>query len=321
MLLSGLVLLIGSCKDIIEKDISGDVPVVILPTVNDSINANPVQIKWEKMDGATKYHLQIVSPSFSSIDVYALDSIVTGTSFYIALDSNRYELKITALNAGYESYTTAAIPFWVGVSASSGTNGVTLLGPSNAAYFNENFQGQFSWNTVSNLQNYTFELHQGASFSGAYVGSPVQLNSVSYTIPDPDALEEGQYTWGVKAFYTDGSESAFSKRTFYIDTTNPGMAGLLSPASNASMSQGPVLFTWNFPTDNGAVGTQSPVEAIVEVASDVNFLNIVSSSGWVDDNQTTISFNTPGIYYWRVRLRDEASNQGLPSSYFILNIN
>ena len=44
--------LFSSCKEIIAKNISSDVPVLIVPSVNDTVQFNPVQFKWEEVDGA-----------------------------------------------------------------------------------------------------------------------------------------------------------------------------------------------------------------------------------------------------------------------------
>ena len=68
--LSCLTLLLPACNDIIAKDISEETPVLILPGANDTISSNPVQFKWEEMEGATKYKLEVVHPSFSNIQTY-----------------------------------------------------------------------------------------------------------------------------------------------------------------------------------------------------------------------------------------------------------
>ena len=79
------------------------------------MNVNPVHFKWEEMEGASIYRLEIVSPSFASINQFLLDSLVVGTDFYLDLDSNEYELRLTAQNGVYESQILAPVKFWVGV--------------------------------------------------------------------------------------------------------------------------------------------------------------------------------------------------------------
>ena len=91
LLLLGLGIFAVSCEKIIAEDITAETPVLVLPSVNDTVNQNPVHFKWEEIEGASKYHLEVVSPCFSAISQFPLDTIVTGTDFFFGLDSSQYE--------------------------------------------------------------------------------------------------------------------------------------------------------------------------------------------------------------------------------------
>ncbi|MDH4471092.1 MAG: hypothetical protein QE487_00710 [Fluviicola sp.] len=313
----GALVFLGSCKDIIEKDISGDTPVVILPQVNDTVDVNPVHFKWEEMSGATKYHLEIVSPSFADLEVYALDSIVTGTNFFFGLDSAEYQFRITALNAGYESKTSVPYTFWVGTSAGGSNNGGVVLDvPSQNAYLNETFDGQFKWINLPGTNTYTFELHKTNAFSGQLLDIADQLGSVSIFSLSGAQLDEGEYCWGVKSFLSNGNETAYTKRVFYVDTTDPGVATLVAPVSNttASLSLNPdVTFSWTFPTNSGII--QSPLIARLQFSTTTNFSAIVATRNY-NSAQTSAAedlnnLSLPaGMYYWRIIVLDEAGNIG-----------
>ncbi len=328
LFLSG-ILLLSSCNDIIEKDITGDTPVVILPQANDTVAANPVHFKWEELEGATKYRLQIVSPSFANIAIYALDSVVSGTNFFYGLDSNQYEFRLTALNAGYESVTTAPITFWVGTSAATSTDVVQLVSPANNLYVNETFTGLYQWTLLPTADHYMFELHYGNSFAGQTVDLIPDIQSWTCSSYSGTQLAEDQYTWGVKAYMTDASETVYTKRTFYVDTTNPGLATLVLPVSNqtVSLSSSPsVTFSWTFPTDNGVTVSRAPVFATLEMSTNATFTNIVLSRPYAatlataTENMTTQGIPT-GTYYWRIRLSDEAGNLGTaPTLSRLLNV-
>jgi hypothetical protein len=175
-----LSLLNVGCEEVIAKKISSETPVLIVPSVNDTVQFNPVQFKWEKMDGATEYRLQVVTPGFSNISYFTLDTIVTGTEFYAALDSAQYELKLTALNAGYESQTLGPIPFWVGIQPSGGSGtSVVLSTPLSGEYKQDGYSGPFSWNALTMATSYEFSLRQGSSFA---TGTPVHFqNGISTT--------------------------------------------------------------------------------------------------------------------------------------------
>lgn len=321
--LLGTLLFLGSCKDIIEKDISGDTPVVILPQVNDTVDANPVHFKWEAMSGATKYHLEVVSPSFADLEVYALDSIVTGTNFFIGLDSAEYQFRITALNAGYESKTSTPFTFWVGTSAGGSNNGgVVLDEPAQNAYLNESFNGEFNWINLPGTTTYTFELHKTNAFSGQLLDIADQLGSVSIFSFTGAQLNEGTYCWGVKAYLSNGGETIYSKRVFYVDTTDPGTATLVAPVANTtvSLSFNPsVAFSWAFPANSGTV--QSPFSARIQLSTTTNFSNLAFTRDYnpeqtsATENLNTIGLSA-GMYYWRIIVLDEAGNIGdTPTGY------
>lgn len=306
-----------SCKVFIEKNIEDETPVIILPGLNDTISANPVHFKWEELDGATKYRLEVVSPSFASIESFVVDSIITGTNFYIDLDSNQFQFRLTALNAGYTSKTTAIQTFWVGTSQGSSGTTVELNAPANGIYVNESFNGQFSWYALPNVSSYTFELHEGTSFAGLTKHYADQLATSSINSYDGTELSEGPYTWGVKAYLNNSTETVYTKRTFYVDTVNPGLASLLSPANAVSLNAGLITFSWTNPSDQGTV--QSPLFGTLEVSTNNTFTNLLTPET-VTGTSTTMTLST-GTYYWRIKLTDSAGNDGpTPTNYRTLNI-
>ena len=65
MFIASIVL--SSCEEIIAEDITGTVPVLILPQENDTVQLNPVHFKWQEIEGAEYYHLMVVSPDFAGI--------------------------------------------------------------------------------------------------------------------------------------------------------------------------------------------------------------------------------------------------------------
>lgn|SRR3989338_2778744 len=302
-------LLGASCEKIIAEDISGELPVLILPTMNDTVQNNPVHFKWEEIAGASKYHLMIVSPSFSAISEYSLDSIVTGTDFYFDLDSNEYELKLVALNGGYSSDTLGPIKFWVGVQGGTSGTAVVLTSPAAGIYENGTFDGKFFWNSMNNADSYEFSVRQGSSFAtGTIVEVQNNISTLNYT--SSATFGEGEYHWGVKSYLTTGGETAFSTRILYVDVTDPNVATLTSPANFASENSGNIVFTWSNGTDGGTI--HAPVDSFIEVATDAGFSAIVDNQT-VQGNTVTISLNA-GNYFWRVTNVDAAGNAAVNSA-------
>lgn len=310
-----LLIAAQSCKDIVAENIEGDLPVLLVPYQNDTVDVNPVHFKWEVVEGATKYRLQVVSPSFSSISSYALDTLVTGTEFFQALDSNEYELKLTAVNAGYTSQTLGPIKFWVGISPTYTNNEVVLTSPTNNQYVNASFSGPFSWNSMIDLNSFEFSLREGTNFaSGTVVDFQNNISSTSVSLSSGIVLEEGEYTWGVKAYLSSGFETPFSKRTIRVDTTNPNEPlGPFSPFG--TMSPTLITFQWSNGSDNGII--KSPVTSYLEISTDSGFASLFEGGAIeVQGNQIVVDMTTAdlGTYYWRVINEDEAGNTSVYSA-------
>lgn len=316
MIITAAAWLFVSCEKIIAEDISNELPVMLVPAVNDTVESNPVHFKWEEMEGATKYHLMVVSPSFASISSYVLDTMVTGTDFYFQLDSNVYELKLAAVNGGYVSDTVGPIQFWVGVQSTTSGGSVVLNDPADGEYRNGSFNGKFFWSSLSSADSYEFSLRSGTSFSnGTIVDYQNNISTLNYT--STATFSEGEYHWGVKAYLISGGETSFTTRVLYIDATDPNQAVLSSPGNFGNMNSGNVVFTWNNGTDPGTVN--SPVNSFVEVSSDAAFGTIVESQV-VQGNTATFNLNT-GTYFWRVTNSDDAGNAAAVSGTNQFNVN
>lgn len=313
--LVALIALTSSCKEIVAENIEGDTPVLLVPYHTDTVDVNPVQFKWEVLEGATKYRLQVVSPSFTNISSYVLDTLITGTEFFQALDSNEYELKLTALNAGYESLTLGPIKFWVGVQPTFTNNEVILNTPSDLHYVNADFVGPFSWNTLQDLGSFEFSLREGATFAtGSVIDFHNGINSTSISLSNGIVLEEGEYVWGVKAYLNSGFETPFATRRILVDVTNPNEPiGPFSPIN--SMSPGQITFQWSNGSDNGTI--QSPVTSYLEISSDSSFGTLWEGSAYeVIGNQLMVDMTLAlvGTYYWRIINVDEAGNTSIYSA-------
>ncbi|MDX2362473.1 MAG: hypothetical protein QNK23_16820 [Crocinitomicaceae bacterium] len=312
-----LAILASSCEEIIAKDITGQLPVFIIPTQNDTVQVNPVHFKWAEMEGATSYHLMVVSPSFSSIQSYVLDSLVTDTDFYFQLDSNEYELKLVALNAGYSSDTLGPIKFWVGVQSSSsgGSGSLLLTAPSNGVYVNATFNKQFLWNTYSGATSHEISIRQGADFA---TGTIIDFQNNNMTGIHNSTVEfpEGEYHWGVKAYYLGGN-TGFTTQVFYVDTIAPNDPVLFTPVDFGFENIGNITFTWISGTDQGVI--QSPVNSIVEIATDPAFTSGYQSVSI--QGSTTLVNLANGIYYWRVTNLDDAGNYSYTSLHNQFTVN
>jgi hypothetical protein len=115
-------------------------------------------------------------------------------------------------------------------------------------------------------------------------------------------LSEGVYYWRVRAVKTDGSDwSGWSDVwNFAFDTTAPTVPNLVSPTNNSWLNI--ARFIWNRSQDN-ASGVK---EYELQIGSDSSFTNPTTCT--VTDTTVTISNLNEGIYYWRVRAKDNVGN-------------
>tara|TARA_R110002072_G_scaffold303135_1_gene495212 strand:- start:12110 stop:13075 length:966 start_codon:yes stop_codon:yes gene_type:complete len=305
-----------SCKEIIAEDITAKMPVIILPAVNDTVQINPVHFKWNEIQGATKYHLMVVSPSFSGINSYWLDTLVIGTDFFYSLDSNEYEMRLSAVNNGYISDTVGPIKFWVGVQSVSTSGNVVLTAPVDLLYTNlVSMSNQFQWSALTGATSYQFEIRQGTDFATGTI-LEIQNNISTNVYTSGLTFAEGEYHWGVKAYFSNGSSTNYTTRTLLIDDTPPNIAVLSTPIDVSIVSPGSVSFTWNNGTDSGVI--QSSVFSFIEIATDLAFTSIVYSNTL--QASADVSTLAAGNYYWRVTNTDDAGNTAGPSSTFQVTV-
>lgn len=318
------LIVIQSCKEVKSKNISGEMPYLILPTSLDTNETNTVFFKWEEMTGATKYRLQIAGPSFSNISSYPLDTIITGTSFTFALDSGEYELKLVAMNSGYTSKTLGPILFWVGGTeiAPPTTETLVLTTPEDESYINPSFNGKFKWNALTNATSYEFQLRKGANFENGIIVRSEQLGNALEVTLELDLIPQNKYWWRVMAF----DSSAYITQTissFTMDTLVPQIDEMTAPVDNATITTTDnTLFTWTVETQSSAF--QSPNYYVLKIASDASFSSstiLFNESVYGLSKSLDLSPLTSGTtYFWRLEAKDDAGNEATPTTTFEFTI-
>ncbi len=299
------ILILPACNAIFENDITEEELDLIIPMDGTSYTTNQVHFKWNEMEGATNYRLQIVQPNFASIQTFVLDSLVTGSEYFYVLNPGTYQFKIRAENSGYQSAYKG--PFTIIIdSVSTLTNQIVqLLSPNTNIYTNSTVLN-CTWQSVFAADYYEFELRSGSDFnsSGTTIHNETNIYSTSYNIPSA-FLVEGVYAWGVKA-HNASSSSAFSARSFSIDLTQPNDVVLTLPVHNHTNADQTVVFKWNTGIDPGTV--HSPVFSHIEFGTDTNFTSTLFSVSNIYVDSLQYTFPSAGDIWWRVYAEDEAGN-------------
>jgi hypothetical protein len=265
-------------------------------TPRDSLRTDVVSqlFFWYEVADAIDYELQIVSPSFSSINRFVLDTIVTTNKVQFTLTPGTYQWSVRALNnSSATDYTTHTL--FVDSTIDLTTQTIVLLNPPNQDTTPE-LSKTFSWQSLYNAENYRFELWQPDESGQQVLLRSTTIDSVEYV-----ATDEGAYLWKVRGenFLTN---TIFSERTFYIDTTSPNTPALQEPDSGSVVDDTNIDFRWTRGTNTGSSLTDT-----MFLATDANMQNI-SQVIISKINIVVIDTLSDGLYYWRVRSSDAAGN-------------
>lgn len=293
-----LPILIFSCDDIIEEDISNDTIQAIAPSEGSTIEGNTVQFSWEFLDGADDYRLQI----FNSNQIFILDSLVGSNTFVETLNPGSYQWRVRGENFAYETPYSFPRNFEVESSDNLSNQTVALQTPSDG--FVTNATNLFyNWEQVASADSYDFELVKNFNGQQTVFQETVSQNTSIMV----DALvydEDAEYIWKVRAVNST-SFTPFATRSVLIDRTNPNQPVLVSPEDQETFAFS-VNFNWMNGTDSGNV--QTVITNTIEFSLDIDF-SIIDSSFETSNNSIQIDFSDAGVYYWRVKARDAATNE------------
>lgn len=289
----------SSCEDIIEKDITKKELVLIAPGDNLRTSIASQTFWWEELAGARTYNLQIVSPSFESVEIVLADTFLTKNKFVINLFPGKFEWRLKAQNGSYESaYVLRAIE--IDSTFDLKTQKIILTSPTDGANLNS-ASILFRWQKLYNADTYNIEVHE-ADWSGNIAYSLLSIINDTLTVKN---LKDGVYYWGIKA-WNRNSATDFSTHKITIDRVAPGAPSLLTPLNKANFQQLPVNLTWNRAADSG-----SPLSDSILVSSDSLFrTSKIIVAKIVQDTKLDNAVQDTGTYFWRVKSVDAAHNQG-----------
>jgi hypothetical protein len=306
-----IVITLISCDDIFEKNLEKESVSIIAPTNNFKTNIQTQSFWWEKLKGASNYHLQIVSPSYSSIHQLILDTIIEHNIFPFTLLPGEYQWRIRANNNSSSTpYTTFSIQI---DSTTNLSNQIVLLqSPLNGIYTNF-LTNNYTWQSVFSATSYNIQI-ASPDFSSSLniiLDSTIINNNLNYTFN-----EEGIYQWRVKAINSSSASLFSSTRTITSDTTRPYPPTLTLPLYNSIINSQPFSFNWN--RDSNQQLSPFRGDSIYIYTDSLNTpakpAIFVTSSSYIDSLPS-------GIYFWRVKTIDQANNISFFSTHGKFTIN
>ena len=313
--MSLLFLSVFSCDDIVEEDLTNDMVTIITPTSGQIITSNAVSFQWNALEGADDYKVQIENNS----NLIILDSLVPNNNFEYPLEPGSYKWRVRGENFAYQTAYTFPVDFMVEASDDLTNQIVFLNTPTNNYYTNSPSGILTTWSAINTADSYTFELDKQLSGNTTTAYQEADLTTSSHTIIGTFLNEDAEYVWKVKALNSSTTtETEYSSRSVFLDTTTPNTPALVSPVNNTTaVIDTDVVFTWDTGTDPGNIN--APLTNILEIASNTTFTSADTYS--TSANSQSITFVVAGTYYWRVKTNDDAGNQGVVSAYNTIVVN
>ena len=304
ILIIGLVLFLG-CDDFFEEELEDKSVVLLAPTDGVETSNSSFTFWWDEVEGASKYNLQIVSPTFEAIEKLVLDTNLTENQFEVQLYAGLFEWRVKAFNGSSETPYTI---YSVSVDSSLDLSGqdIVLLSPSENYATNES-SVNFTWENKPNTEYYTFRIKSGDWATGDDVISP-KIVYDNETAENSEELGDGAYSWAVQA-NNSTSSTLFKSRSFIIDRIAPGLPDLKSPTHGETITGTSVTFTWSHPADAGSDITEDII-----IATDSTFASGIVKEEFGLNSTYTRSFDVSSgsskKYYWKLRSIDDAGNEG-----------
>ena len=299
------LLVMAGCNTFFEENITNEIITLLSPTPGIKTDIASQTFWWEKLDGATSYRLQIVSPAFDSTEIVLLDTLISTNKFTYILYPSVFEWRVRGENNGYlTSWANGKVQIYSTTDLSR--QKVNILSPSLITNFKSI---TFKWDKLYNAKNYYFVIYND-QWEGIPAVTPIQVDSTYFE----KILRDGNYIWGVKAKNLT-SETLYTQKNLIVDSTAPTKAVLSSPADSSVTSGTTILFKWN-----SLDLTSGIAQDTLKVFSDKNLTNLVKFVA-SDTKGAEISFTNRTAYYWTVRSVDKAGNVSQTSNTFSFTIN
>lgn len=291
-----LLLVLYACKSILERDISGD--VVILNSPPDGMHSdNYTQtFWWEKVEGASTYNLQIVSPSFDYVEKLIVDTNISSTQFSYTFAPNSFTWRVKASNSAYfTDYSEASFV----IDSTPKPQLVNLIRPSDNFASNESII-TFEWAPSANATRYRMLITKnGNTFNDK------EVNSTSLTYPDEGnslpQLSDGVYSWQVRAENTLANSEYSSAWNLIVDLTAPELPQIIEPIKDDTISE--FKISWKHPL----VGGSQIKDSLIIYSDSVG--NILYHEQYLTDTIYIQNSAPEKWYQYKVKSFDAAGNE------------
>ncbi len=298
------ILVVSGCQTFFEEDITDQKVLLLAPGNNIETDIATQTFWWNQIEGASNYRLQVVTPSFESVESVILDTLTEANRFTKALYPSGFQWRVRAENSGFITDWSER-KLLVYSTSDLTRQSVNILSPGTIT---NNSSVRFEWDALYNAAKYTVIVYN-SQWDGVVAVQPTSVTSSFWS----KSLEDGHYVWGVKAENAD-SETIYSQKSLTVDSTPPTVPALKNPVNKSSGTNSKVQFSWySFDKTSGIA------HDTLAIYTDKELTQLVKS---VVTNQQSaeISFNNRSTYYWTISSVDQAGNSQKSASSFSFTI-
>jgi|GEM_PF-4117357 len=281
-------------------------PAVLLTPENNSISGTSVIFSWIPEENAENQRLKVDNDqAFPHPEVDVLLE-PWENSYRAILELGVYWWGIWTLSGGQwirsENIWTFTVEYcWVPLEGISCSTSAPVpapipLAPENLSNTNDNTP-LLAWENLAPADNFHLQLDKDENFS-----SPLDLFTPSRTIESPP-LEERVYFWRVRASRSGVVSDWSAVFSFRVDITPPSAPAFLWPADGESFTDSVPILSWEAPSENSL-----PLTFLVQLDNDPDFS--APENIWVSENSWTPAALGQDNYFWRVKAKDNAGNEG-----------
>lgn len=300
--LSLLVLsLLSSCKEIIEPDISKK--AVTLKSPGDSVTFTSLSptFSWEPVEDATKYNIQIASPSFAKVTTL-IDTVVSKTQFTKQLFAGRFQWRVRAQNVNYLTDFCATRYFVIDSTLDITKQKVLLSNPLLNSYINT-ATVNFTWQSLSMAKTYSIKVIDSVSNEVLHSKTDLTTTNSSYTFTKSTSAR-----WYVQA--TDGltGSTKFEYRNFVVDLDLP--TNSLTTTDNQTTAGDSITFSWTS-SDKYFLTDSIVFYSADSVTRSSKYLPIAVPSAklYKLKDKSSSKPTTGTVFFWQIVTVDKAGNK------------
>ncbi|BDS14297.1 peptidoglycan-binding protein [Aureispira anguillae] len=298
ILLSTLLLTIGSCNLIFEEDLTKKKVDMLSPPDGYTTYTQTQTFVWDSLPDVSQYRFQIVSKRFDFIEDYVLDTLVTGTSLTIGLSPKEYQWRVIGLNnsseTGFYTYDLEVVQ-----DTTLANQIVHLIAPTaNTVYTKDSVA--FWWIALGLANQYQLQVATHPSFNSQTVRTDTTVQQdYTYLIRE---LGLGTFYYRIRALRAGIDTTAYSTvQQFKID-----MQPIHAAPANNSTSTLPLNMSWQTASH---VAKDSLFLYFNTTATPYQRLEL-SSPTYTFSSSDTIGRGA-GTYYWQVK---SVGNNGVQST-------